>query len=57
LPSLVSPRTPTHVHAAIAAAAWRAAQPRTRALGARPDDDGAVNVALPDPWETLEGWR
>jgi acetyl/propionyl-CoA carboxylase alpha subunit len=58
----------TRVHAAVAAAAWRAAQPRTRALGATsassaasngagPDDEAAGITTLPDPWDTLEGWR
>jgi 3-methylcrotonyl-CoA carboxylase alpha subunit len=66
LPSLVA-TSPTP-YAAVAAAAWRAAQPRTRALGATgasfaasngagPGDDTGAPIAPPDPWESLEGWR
>jgi acetyl/propionyl-CoA carboxylase alpha subunit len=63
----MSPEQRTRIHAAVAAAAWRAAQPRSRAFGASgasasasngagPGDDGTT-ITLPDPWETLEGWR
>ncbi len=55
LPSLVAPSPAqevdaptTRVHAAVAAAAWRAAQPRTRAIGAR-SAPARVTRQLPSP--------
>jgi acetyl-CoA carboxylase biotin carboxylase subunit len=60
LPSLIAD-SPAHIHAAVAAAAWRAAQPRTRAFAASngvvPGDDASAVIAPRDPWESLEGWR
>jgi acetyl/propionyl-CoA carboxylase alpha subunit len=57
---------PTRMQAAVAAAAWRVAQPRGRGPGAAaslgasngagPGDEAAMAVP-PDPWESLEGWR
>lgn len=60
LPSLIAD-SPAHIHAAVAAAAWRAAQPRTRAFAASngvvPGDEAGAVIAPRDPWESLEGWR
>ena len=60
LPSLIAPSpdsgSPARLHAAIAAAAWRAAQPRSRTLDANNADEAATVIAR-DPWEALEGWR
>ena len=60
LPSLIAPSpepgSPARLHAAIAAAAWRAVQPRSRTLDANNADEAATVIAR-DPWEALEGWR